>query len=66
MRLQVNGEEREFPPLAHAAQLVDALDLEPSTVLLEHNGLALLRGEWEATPLADGDRIEILRIAAGG
>lgn len=66
MTLQVNGRTRDFPPLAHAAALVSALELDPRTVLLEHNGKALLRGEWESTTLADGDRIEILRIAAGG
>jgi thiamine biosynthesis protein ThiS len=35
-------------------------------VLVEHNGLALHRSEWPAALLAEGDRIEILQVAAGG
>jgi thiamine biosynthesis protein ThiS len=34
--------------------------------LVEHNGLALHRSEWPSARLAEGDRIEILQVAAGG
>jgi len=34
--------------------------------LIEHNGVALRRREWMKRTLNEGDRIEILRVAAGG
>lgn len=66
MTLRVNGESREIPGVEKIPDLVAALVLEPSMVLVEHNGLALHRSEWAAATLADGDRIEILQVAAGG
>jgi len=66
MTLQINGAVRELPKLANVAELVEALALPPATLLVEHNRIALRREEWASTPLADGDRIELLRIAAGG
>jgi sulfur carrier protein len=66
MILKINGDTREFPELKKIPDLVSALGLEPSTVLIEHNGLALHRSEWLTTLLADNDRIEILQVAAGG
>ena len=57
---------RDIPGVATLPELVDALGLPASALLIEHNGLALLRDEWPERPLADGDRIEFLRITAGG
>jgi thiamine biosynthesis protein ThiS len=46
--------------------LVEELGLPPPTLLIELNGEALRRNEWSERAIAEGDRIEILRIAAGG
>ena len=61
----VNGEGRTTQAETVAA-LAEELDPAPQTLLIEHNGEALLRNEWDARPLADGDRIEVLKVAAGG
>jgi thiamine biosynthesis protein ThiS len=66
MKLLVNGEEKQIAQARDVAGLVAELGLPAPTVLIEHNGLALRRDEWTKTLLAEGDRIEILRIAAGG
>lgn len=66
MKLHINGESREIPDAKTIPDLVAALGLAPFTILVEHNGLALHRSEWPSTSLAEGDRIEILQIAAGG
>jgi len=66
MKLLINGELREIPSAKTIPDLVAALGLEPSTVLIEHNGLALHRSEWASTNLSENDRIEILQVAAGG
>lgn len=66
MNLFLNGESREIPGVRTLPELVETLGLPAAALLIEHNGLALLRDEWAARPLADGDRIEFLRITAGG
>jgi thiamine biosynthesis protein ThiS len=33
---------------------------------VEHNGSALRRREWATQKLQENDRVEILRVAAGG
>jgi sulfur carrier protein len=66
MTVQINGEAREALRSATVAELVVEFDLPAPTLLIEHNGVALHRSEWPTTPLADGDRIELLRVVAGG
>ena len=66
MTLRINGEERILPELPTVSELVKHLALPAATLLIEHNGTALRRAEWESTPLRSEDRIELLRIAAGG
>lgn len=63
--LTINGEARNLAANT-VAGLVEELGLPGPLVLLEHNGLALRKSEWETTLLRDGDRIEILRVSAGG
>lgn len=66
MTLFLNGESREIPSVRTLPELIEALGLPAGALLIEHNGLALLRDEWVDRPIADGDRIEFLRITAGG
>jgi len=63
--LTINGAERCLRAIT-VARMVEEMELPGPLVLVEHNGLALRKSEWEITSLCDGDRIEILRIAAGG
>lgn len=62
----VNGEPRSITAARNVAQLVSELQLVPATLLIEHNGVALHRDEWDSRLLSDGDRIELVRVAAGG
>jgi len=66
MTLMVNGEAREIARATNIAELIEELGLPAPATLVEHNGLALRRNEWPARPLAEGDRIELIRIVAGG
>ena len=61
----INGEKREALSKT-VAELVTELGLVPSTLLVEHNGQALTRDEWNGRVVASGDRLELLRISAGG
>lgn len=66
MKLHINDEAREIEGAGNVAELITALGLPVPSVLVEHNGMALRRNEWDDTALADGDRLEIIRIVAGG
>ncbi len=66
MNILINGETRQFEESKTVTALVAELSLEPKMVLIEHNGIALHRSEWTACLLSEGDRIEILQVAAGG
>ena len=65
MKIVLNGEPRAVAA-ADIAALVAELALPAPVTLVEHNGLALRRDEWPQRPLAHGDRVEIVRIVAGG
>ena len=43
-----------------------AQKLLPRSVVVEHNGEAVAPSEFSNRPLADGDRLEIVKIVAGG
>lgn len=66
MTLHINGEARTIEGARDIAELIAALDLPAPAMLVEHNGTALRRDEWTSHQLAEGDRIEIVRIVAGG
>jgi sulfur carrier protein len=63
--IQLNGKER-FVEALTLVELLKELKLPISTVLVERNGLALLRSELEKASLKSGDQIEILSVVAGG
>jgi thiamine biosynthesis protein ThiS len=66
MKILVNGEPFECESARTVDELVQHHRLAPETTLVEHNGTALRRGEWPTQVLQENDRIEILRVAAGG
>ena len=66
MLLVVNGSERDVADGTSLVQLLTGLGLRVGSVVVEHNGTALLRSEVEAAQLADGDRLELVRAVAGG
>ena len=66
IHIQINGENHAATSGEGLLELVAALGLPPAGILIEYNGLALLRDEWPQTRLSDGDHLEILRVVAGG
>jgi sulfur carrier protein len=66
MRLTVNGAPQEVADGPTLVQLVELLGLRVGSVVVEHNGTALLRSEVEAAALQDGDVLELVRAVAGG
>ncbi len=62
----VNGRSSELPDDTDLPALLVSLGLRPGSVVVEHNGTALLRSELAAALLRDGDRLELVRAVAGG
>jgi sulfur carrier protein len=66
MKIAVNGESVDTPEAETISELIERYELPPRSILVEHNGLVLHRHEWPNRPLAEGDRIEFIRVVAGG
>jgi sulfur carrier protein len=66
MKIILNGEPVDPHEAKTVAELVACYELPPQSVLVEHNGTALHRHEWPQTALNDRDRVEFIRVVAGG
>ncbi len=61
-----NGKPVDLAEGSSVAALIDALGLTGRVVVVERNGEPVDRADTAATPLADGDRCEVVRAVAGG
>jgi len=66
MILQINGESRCVPVLGTVQELVDHLGIAQDRIALELNRRIVRRADWNATPLHDQDKIEIVQFVGGG
>ena len=66
MQISVNGEMRSFEGVADVAALVAELGLDARKVAVERNLEIVPRSPYAQTPLAEGDRIEIVTFIGGG
>ena len=67
VRVTVNGEARVLAEdAASVAALVRSLGFEGKRVAVERNGEIVPKSRYDATPLADGDTLEIVRAVGGG
>lgn len=66
MKLTINGEGRNFDAPLTVTGLLAALALEPRKIAVERNLEIVPRSAYGETPLADGDRIEIVQFVGGG
>jgi thiamine biosynthesis protein ThiS len=67
--VEVNGERRAFASGGGAldmGQLLEMLGLGEVPVVVEHNGEALTAAERAVAVVREGDRLEIVRVVAGG
>jgi thiamine biosynthesis protein ThiS len=69
MKLQINGEEREFANAAvpfTLAALIESLGMKPDRVAVELNRDIVARARWAETALSEGDRLEVVQFVGGG
>jgi len=61
-----NGRKTEAPLPCSIEQFLLDNQLLPRSVVVEHNGEAVAPSQFGRRLLADGDRLEIVKIVAGG
>jgi len=66
MKLQINGNPRDFSAPLSLQDLLQQLGIKPDRVAVELNRNIVPREQWEKTPLSDGDRLEIVHFVGGG
>jgi thiamine biosynthesis protein ThiS len=69
MHFVINGQPRELELLSETstvADVIQALALKGDRVAIEQNGEIVSRSAWAATPVAEGDRFEIVHFVGGG
>jgi thiamine biosynthesis protein ThiS len=66
MKLQINGEEREFDAPLFLSALVAKLGMKPDHVAVELNRDIVSREKWPEISLAEGDCLEIVQFVGGG
>jgi thiamine biosynthesis protein ThiS len=66
MKLQVNGEERAVALGLTLAALIEQLGMRADRVAVELNREIVVREQWAARELREGDRLEIVHFVGGG
>ena len=66
--ITVNGEAREVPLGLARPDLLRHLDLDPeqSGIAVAVNGAVVRRPDWPATPVEQGDEVEVITATQGG
>jgi sulfur carrier protein len=66
MKATVNGEVRDVPDGSTVGRLLELLGIEGTGVAVAQNENVVRRSQFDSKPIAEGDRIEIIRAVAGG
>jgi thiamine biosynthesis protein ThiS len=66
MKLQINGEARDFIGPLSLISLIEQLGMKQDRVAIELNRNIVPRELWAETPLGEGDRLEIVHFVGGG
>jgi thiamine biosynthesis protein ThiS len=66
MQLTINGTTREVHQAGTVEQLLAELSLDPRAVVVELNRVIVRRPAIAATPVSEGDVVEIVHFVGGG
>ncbi len=64
--IQLNGQPHALAPGTTVTALLESLGFAGQPVLVERNGAAMFPRDFPATPLLEGDTLEVIRVVAGG
>jgi len=66
MKVQINGESRDFSPPLPLSSLIEQLGMKADRVAVELNRNIVPRAQWPGTQVSEGDRLEIVQFVGGG
>ncbi|MDX2113116.1 MAG: sulfur carrier protein ThiS [Alphaproteobacteria bacterium] len=66
MQITLNGKTHLLDNACTVAALVESLGINATQVAIEKNQVIVPRARWSAEPLAEGDRVEVVRFIGGG
>ena len=66
MKITCNGEIKNIDPGTTPVTLIQDLDLNPDTVVVECDGRIVKREEYDTLVLTEGNIIELVRFVGGG
>jgi thiamine biosynthesis protein ThiS len=66
VKIQINGQDREFDSPLSLAQLVVQLGMKEDRIAVELNRSIVPRERWPQTLLSEGDRLEAVHFVGGG
>lgn len=66
LTIKTNGEDRQIEGGSSLLNLLEALDLDPQTVVVELNRTIVRRPAFADTPLHNGDEVELVHFVGGG
>lgn len=66
MKLQINGDLRDFPASLSLSSLIEELGMKQGRVAVELNRDIVPRERWSETQLCEGDQLEIVHFVGGG
>ena len=64
MTVTVNGQTQQG--CANVLEQLTQMGFDPNRVAVEKNGEIVPRAQYEATPLKEGDKLEVVRFVGGG
>ena len=66
MNITVNDNPQQVTDDCSIAQLLDKLELNPDTVVVELDKTIIKRQDFNTTPLQEGSKVELIRFVGGG
>jgi len=64
--LHINGQMRQFPAVMNLVEFLESLELSGKRIAVEKNGEIVPKSQYLATPVNDGDQLEIVVAVGGG
>ena len=66
IQVRINGETKAVEPSLTLSRLLQSLQVDPKSIVVERNREIVSRDRLEETPLQSGDEIEIVHFVGGG
>jgi thiamine biosynthesis protein ThiS len=63
---EIDGEGRSIPPHSNIRELLRFLGIGEERIAVEVNHRIVRHKKWEATPLSNMDKVEIVQFVGGG